>query len=133
MTTSSHENDADTAVAAFNPMGPPPICGECELPMEEVTHGYIYEWACVRSLCTQKFRATFEELTDPELLIILGQPECYRCHQRRDMTQIGNVVRFDCPNPACNELVRLISAKNKRARATAAHAAAAARVAISPA
>ena len=42
------------------------------------------------------------------------------------MTQIGNVVRFDCPNPACNELVRLISAKNKRARAIAAHAAAAA-------
>ena len=27
----------------------PPICDECELPMEEVTHGYVYEWACVRT------------------------------------------------------------------------------------
>ena len=102
--------------------------------MEEVTHGDVYEWACVRDLCASRFRATFEELTDPEFLIILGQPECYRCHERRDMTQVGNVVRFECPNPACNELVRLISAKSKRARAVAARAGAAASlVALSPA
>ncbi len=43
----------------------------------------------LRTLCSQCFRATFEELTDPELLIILGRSECYRCHEHRDMTQIG--------------------------------------------
>ncbi|WP_146069301.1 hypothetical protein [Cryobacterium sp. Y11] len=129
MTTPSHKN---TAVAAFNPTGPPPICDECELPMEEVTHGYVYLWACVRDLCANRFRATFEELTDPEFLIIFGRPECYRCHQRRDMTQIGNVVRFECPNPGCDEVLRLISAKNKRARAAVAQAAAAAALVTLP-
>ena len=110
--TDTHD---DTGVAAFNPKASPPICEECELPMEEVTHGYIYEWVCVSTLCVKCFRATFEELTDPELLIILGRPDCYRCNERRAMIRVGNVVRFECANPACNELVRLISAKNARA------------------
>ncbi|TFD19202.1 hypothetical protein [Cryobacterium sp. TMS1-13-1] len=69
---------------------------------------------------------TFEELTDPKLLIVMGRLDCYRCHQRRDMTRVGNVVLFECSNPNCNELLRLISAKNKRARALAAQGSAAA-------
>ena len=45
----------------------------------------------------------------------MGLPVCYRCHQRRDMTRIGNIMRFECGNPACNELVHLISAKSAQA------------------
>ncbi|TFD45382.1 hypothetical protein E3T55_18780 [Cryobacterium frigoriphilum] len=112
----------DTEVAASHHQAAPPTCPECELPLEEVTHSYTWEWACINDLCARRFCATFEELTHPDLLIILGQPDCYRCHQRRTMTQVGNQVRFTCPNPRCNELVRLIGAK--AAQATKARAAA---------
>lgn len=125
MTTPPHEDDVDIVVAAIYGTGLPPICSECELPMEEVTHGYVFEWACVRDICASHFRATFEEFTDPELLIILGRPECYRCHQRRDMMRVGDIVRFECPNPGCDEFLRLISsatAKVVKARAAAATA-----------
>ncbi|GEP26462.1 hypothetical protein E3O11_12895 [Cryobacterium levicorallinum] len=88
-------------------------------------HHRVHEWACVRDTCPKRFHPTFEELIDPELLIVMGRPDCYRCHQRRDMTRVGNVVRFECSNPNCNELWRLISAKNKRARAIVSQAAAA--------
>lgn len=114
----------DSAVDAANATGRPPICEECELPMEEITHGYVYEWACALDTCPKRFHPTFEELINPELLIIMGQPYCYRCHQPRDMTRVGNIVRFECANPACNELVRLIGAKY--AKVTKARLAAAA-------
>ncbi|RJT90447.1 hypothetical protein D6T64_03915 [Cryobacterium melibiosiphilum] len=91
--------------------------------MEEVTHSYTFEWACINDLCVNRFCPTFEELVHPDLLIIYGQPDCYRCHQRRTMTQVGNQVRFDCPNPRCNEVLRLIV--TKAAQAVKARAAAA--------
>jgi hypothetical protein len=45
----------------------------------------------------------------------MGLPFCYHCHQRREMTRIGNIMRFECGNPACNELVHLISARSAQA------------------
>ncbi|TFC74544.1 hypothetical protein E3O45_10125 [Cryobacterium sp. TMS1-20-1] len=77
--TDAHDT---TGVAAFNSKVPPPICTECELPMEEVMHGRIHEWACVRDTCPKRFHPTFEELIDPDLLIVMGRPDCYRCHPR---------------------------------------------------
>ena len=100
--SSRHEND-------------PPICNECELPLEEITYGYVFEWACANDSCAKRFHPTFEELIDPELLIIMGEPQCYRCLQPRAMTRIGNILRFDCANPACNELVWLIRTKSQKA------------------
>jgi hypothetical protein len=120
----------DTAVVPFDPSARPPICEECELPMEEITHGYGYEWACALDTCPKRFHPTFAELVDPELLIIMGQPDCYRCHQLREMTRVGNIVRFECANPGCNELVRLIGAKY--AKVTKARLAAAALEAEAP-
>jgi hypothetical protein len=90
----------------------PPICDECELPQEQITHSYVCEWACATDSFAKRFQPTFEEFTEPDLLIIMGLPLCNRCHQRREMTRIGNIMRFECGNPACNELVHLISAKS---------------------
>ena len=93
----------------------PPTCDECELPLEEITHGYSFEWACANNSCPRRFHPTFAEMMDPDLLIIMGVPQCYRCLQPRAMTRLGNIVRFECANPACNELVWLIRAKSKKA------------------
>ena len=95
--------------------GDPPICEECELPYEEITHGYVYAWACANDFCGKRFHPTFDELMNPELLIIMGRPQCYRCLRSRTMTRLDNIVRFECADPQCNELVWLIHTKSTTA------------------
>ncbi len=102
--------------------GDPPRCDECELPLEEITHGYVYEWACANDLCAKRFQRTYAEPTDPELLIIMGRPQCYRCLQPRRVTRWGPVLRFECADPRCNELVWLINAKSRQANKTRSEA-----------
>ena len=76
----------------------PPICDACQLPTAEATHGDTSEWACVRDICENCFRSTAEQLADPHQIFIFGRPQRYHCRQRRDVTRVGNVVRFTCPN-----------------------------------
>ncbi|MFO7688974.1 MAG: hypothetical protein R6W83_00205 [Cryobacterium sp.] len=83
----------------------PPRRDEYELPLEEITCSYVFEWACANNLYAKRFHPTFAEMTNPDLLIIIGQAQCYRCQQPRAMTRLGNIVRFDCDNPACNEVI----------------------------
>jgi hypothetical protein len=70
----------------------PANCDKCELPQEEITHSYVYGWACATDSCAKRFHPTFEELTDPDLLIIRDLPACSRCHQRCEMTRMGNIM-----------------------------------------
>ncbi|SEO04021.1 hypothetical protein [Cryobacterium luteum] len=102
--------------------GDPPTCEECELPLEEITHGYGFEWACANDFCTKRFHPTWAEMMHPELLIIMGRPQCYRCLQPRRMTRWGPVLRFECADPRCNELVWLIHAKSMQANKERAEA-----------
>ncbi|TFD72102.1 hypothetical protein [Cryobacterium gelidum] len=61
-------DSADDAAVAAVKLSSPPICDECELPQEEITHSYVYEWACATDSCAKRFHPSFEGLIFPHVV-----------------------------------------------------------------
>ncbi|TFD86120.1 hypothetical protein [Cryobacterium serini] len=54
-------------------------------------------------------------MMNSDVTIVMGRELCYRCLQPRTITLLGHIVRFECPDPACNEVLWLIRTKSQKA------------------